>query len=106
MVLKPLPPMNAEGAAKVKLTLAKSAVEPQVSPALTAGYVALSSGDYPLAKRRYAEAIAANTNSADAHSDAPPRQRVGGRPPISRWPSDTTSVCLRSTQETQLPTRH
>ena len=65
--IEALPPMNAEGAAKVKLTLARSTVEPQVSPALTAGYVALSSGDYPLAKRRYAEAIAANTNSADAH---------------------------------------
>ena len=75
--IEALPPVNAEGAAKVKLTLARSTVEPQVSPALTAGYVALSSGDYPLAKRRYAEAIAANTNSADAHLGRSEERRVG-----------------------------
>ncbi len=44
-----------------------SVVAPTVSPAITAGYAALSTGDYSTAKRRYAEAIAANNNSVDAH---------------------------------------
>jgi len=65
--IEALPSVNADSAAKVKLTLAKPAGNPPVSVALSAGYAALSSGDYPLAKRRYAEAIAANAHSADAH---------------------------------------
>lgn len=38
-----------------------------ISPALAAGYAALSSGDFALAKRHYAEAIAADGNNTDAN---------------------------------------
>ncbi len=38
-----------------------------ISPALAAGYDALNNGDFALAKRHYAEAIAADTNNVDAN---------------------------------------
>ncbi|MFM7294739.1 MAG: tetratricopeptide repeat protein [Burkholderiales bacterium] len=54
------------GADQVVLRPAKpTALE--INPALGAGYAALAVGDYVTAKQRYAEAIAANGNSADAH---------------------------------------
>jgi len=65
--IEALPPAGADGTTRVKLALAKPSSAPQISPALSAGYAALASGDYALAKRKYAEAISVNTNSADAH---------------------------------------
>jgi len=65
--IEALPPTGADATTRVKLALAKPTSAPQISPALSAGYAALASGDYALAKRRYAEAISANANSADAH---------------------------------------
>ncbi len=65
--IEALPAANANNTGKVKLTPAKAVADPQINPALSAGYAALASGDYPLAKRKYAEAIAANSNSTDAH---------------------------------------
>ena len=44
-----------------------SAATQSISPALSAGYSALQAGDYALAKRHYAEAIATNITSVDAN---------------------------------------
>lgn len=65
--IEALPASGADATTRVKLALAKPTSAPQISPALSAGYAALAAGDYALAKRRYAEAISANANSADAH---------------------------------------
>ena len=62
-----LPPFEPNRAAAVKLTPARPAADLQILPALSAGYAALSAGDYALAKSRYAEAIATNGNNLDAH---------------------------------------
>jgi len=63
--LPALPNPNV-GADQVILRPAKpTALE--INPALGAGYAALAVSDYVTAKQRYAEAIAANGNSADAH---------------------------------------
>jgi tetratricopeptide (TPR) repeat protein len=63
-----LPPLaGAEIGADRVLLKPSTAAAQTVSPVLSAGYAALSAGDYATAKRRYAEAIAANNNSTDAH---------------------------------------
>ena len=62
----PAPPNPNSGKEKVMLRPAKATVL-EINPALAAGYAALAAGDYATAKQRYAEAIAANGNSADAH---------------------------------------
>ncbi len=62
----PAPPNPNDGNDKVMLRPAK-ATKSEINPALAAGYAALSVGDYTSAKRHYAEAIAADGSSADAH---------------------------------------
>jgi tetratricopeptide (TPR) repeat protein len=62
----PVPPTPNGGNNKVMLRPGRATVL-QINPALAAGYTALAAGDYVTAKQRYAEAIAANSNSADAH---------------------------------------
>jgi tetratricopeptide (TPR) repeat protein len=66
--LETLPgPAETVPAAGVRLRLATTAPLPAISPVLAAGYAALASADYALAKRRYAEAIASDPNSVDAN---------------------------------------
>ncbi len=65
--IEALPNTDSATTGNVVLRLAKTAAEPPINPLLNAGYSALASGDYALAKRRYAEAIAANVHSIDAH---------------------------------------
>ena len=62
----PTPPTPNGGDNKVTLRPGRATVL-EINPALAAGYAALAAGDYATAKQRYAEAIAANSNSADAH---------------------------------------
>jgi tetratricopeptide (TPR) repeat protein len=62
----PAPPNPNLGDDQVILRPAKPTTL-AINPALVAGYAALAVGDYVTAKQRYAEAIAANGNSADAH---------------------------------------
>ncbi len=65
--IEALPNTDSATTGNVVLRLAKTAAEAPINPLLNAGYSALASGDYALAKRRYAEAIAANVHSIDAH---------------------------------------
>jgi tetratricopeptide (TPR) repeat protein len=62
----PVPPTHNGGNNTVMLRPGRATVL-EINPALAAGYAALAAGDYVAAKQRYAEAIAANSNSADAH---------------------------------------
>jgi Tfp pilus assembly protein PilF len=62
--IEALPTPPATG---VRFQAASPARPLTIAPALVAGYAALSSGDYPAAKQRYAEAIAADTTSIDAN---------------------------------------
>jgi tetratricopeptide (TPR) repeat protein len=62
----PVPPTPNGGNNKVMLRPGRATVL-EINPALAAGYAALAAGDYVTAKQRYAEAIAANSHSADAH---------------------------------------
>jgi tetratricopeptide (TPR) repeat protein len=62
----PVPPTHNGGNNTVMLRPSRATVL-EINPALAAGYAALAAGDYVAAKQRYAEAIAANSNSADAH---------------------------------------
>ncbi|MBC7623432.1 MAG: tetratricopeptide repeat protein, partial [Aeromicrobium sp.] len=59
-------PLTENLSGGVKLLPAKPVIL-EINPTLAAGYTALAAGDYTTAKRRYAEAIASNGNSADAH---------------------------------------
>jgi tetratricopeptide (TPR) repeat protein len=63
-----LPAERNGGSNAERVTLRPAAtIIAQISPALSAGYAALATGDYANAKRYYAEAISTNSNSADAH---------------------------------------
>ncbi len=61
----PVPEDRASNA--VMLRPATKAAQLTISPALAAGYAALSNGDFSMAKQYYAEAIAADTNNIDAN---------------------------------------
>ncbi len=65
--IEALPAVNSASAPEKVVLKPATVVAPQLSPAISAGYNSLAAGDYATAKRRYAEAIAANNNSADAH---------------------------------------
>ena len=60
------PPQNLRGTT-VNLRPSTPAQTVTLNPALSAGYAALSSGDYSQAKRHYAEAIATDPTNIDAH---------------------------------------
>ncbi|MEI6737538.1 MAG: tetratricopeptide repeat protein, partial [Pseudomonadota bacterium] len=62
-----LPVLNDPASGPVKLRLATPLSTPSSSPSLTVGYAALNAGDYALAKRHYAEAIASEATNIDAN---------------------------------------